>query len=283
MPQIHPLAVVERGAELAADVVVGPFAYIGPKVRLGAGCKLHHHASVEGDTTAGPNNEFFPNCVIGSLPQDLKFRGGDCRVVIGANNKFREGCTVHIGTEEGGGVTRIKDDNLFMVGAHIAHDCEVLSHCILANNVLLAGHVLVEDWVVISGGAASHHFVRLGQHSFVGGLAGITHDVPPYMIVDGHPATVRGVNRNGLRRRNFAETQLEPLKTAYRLLFRDLSPMGPQFAELEKLFPESREIAILLAFMRDSFSGKYGRFRENMRGKVALEAEQEDPGTVSGN
>src|SRR5512146_845832 len=194
MPSIHPLAFVHPTAQLAEDVVVGPFAYVGPEVNLGAGCLLHHHAQIEGQTTAGPHNEFFPNCLLGSYAQDLKYRGGPCRLTIGSHNKFRENCTVHIGTEDGGGNTRIGDHNLIMVGAHIAHDCEVGSNVILANNVLLAGHVVVEDWVVISGGAASHHFVTFGQHSFVGGLSAITKDVPPYMIVEGHPSGVRGIN-----------------------------------------------------------------------------------------
>jgi len=280
MSLIHPLAFIAPGAQLAANVTVGPFAYIGPEVTLGPGCIVHHHASIEGHTTIGADNEFFPNCVIGGIPQDLKFRGGDCQLTIGHRNKFREACTVHLGTEDGGFFTRIGDDNLFMIGAHLAHDCLIGSHCILANNVLLAGHVLVEDWVVISGGAASHHFVRFGQHSFVGGLSAVTKDVPPFMIADGHPASVRGVNRNGLKRRGFTDEQLDPLKTACRLLFKDSSPTEPQFAELQRLHADSKEIAVLLAFLRDSISGKYGRFRESLRGK--FNDNQEDPGTVSG-
>ena len=197
MPKIHAMAVVEAGAELADDVIVGPFAYIGPRVKLGAGCIVHHHAQIEGATTAGTGNEFFPNSLVGAVSQDLKYRGGNCGVVIGNHNKIRENSTIHIGTEDGGGMTRIGDHNLIMVGAHIAHDCEISNHVILANNVLLAGHVLVEDYVVISGAAASHHFVRFGQHSFIGGVSGVTRDIPPFMIADGHPATIRGVNRTG--------------------------------------------------------------------------------------
>ncbi len=179
MPKIHPMAVVESGAELADDVTVGPFAYIGPHVKLGQGCIVHHHAQIEGHTTAGENNEFFPNSMVGGVSQDLKYRGGPCQVILGNRNKIRENVTIHIGTEDGGGITRIGDNNLIMVGAHIAHDCQLGSNIILANNVMLAGHVLLEDWVIISGGSGSHHFVRFGQHSFIGGNAGITRDVPP--------------------------------------------------------------------------------------------------------
>jgi UDP-N-acetylglucosamine acyltransferase len=282
------MAVVEAGAQLAEDVVVGAFAYVGPQVVLGRGCVLHHHAQVEGLTIAGEDNEFYPNCLIGSVSQDLKYKGGPCRVVIGSHNVFRENSTVHIGTEVGGAETRIGDHNLIMAGAHVAHDCIIGSHCILANNVLLAGHVLVEDWVVISGGAASHHFVTFGQHSFVGGLSAVTRDVPPFMVVDGSEAPVRAVNTKGLARRGFTPEQIANLKTAYRLLFKDPTPVSTQTAELEKMFPGSVEIRTLLAAIRASLSGKFGRARENLRGKVTRAAgdgddADEPPPHVSGN
>jgi UDP-N-acetylglucosamine acyltransferase len=273
MPQIHPMAVVEEGAELADDVIVGPFAFVGRMVQLGAGCIVHHHASIEGRTTAGENNEFYPQCVLGAAPQDLKYKGGNCRIVIGNNNKLREFVTVHIGTEAGGGFTRIGDGNLLMVNVHIAHDCIIGNHCILANNVMLAGHVQLEDYVNIAGAAAAHHFVRFGQHCYVGGMSGVTRDVPPYMVVDGHPIIVRGVNKNGLKRRQFTEDQLEPLKTAFKLLFKDSTPMIPQFAQLEAMYPENAEIRELLGFLRDSMAGKFGRSRESLRGKMTWDEE----------
>jgi UDP-N-acetylglucosamine acyltransferase len=283
MPKIHPMAVVESGAELADDVIVGPFAYVGPRVKLGRGCVVHHHAQIEGATTAGEANEFFPNSMVGCISQDLKYRGGNCRLLIGDRNRFRENCTVHIGTEDGGGATVIGDENLIMVGAHIAHDCDVGSHCILANNVMLAGHVLVEDWVVISGGAASHHFVTFGKHSFVGGLSAITRDVPPFMVVEGHPAIVRGVNRTGLKRRGYSEEAIEPLKTAYRLLFKDTTPIITQSLELERLYPSHEDIQTLLAFVRESMNGKFGRARENLRGRMSPMQEEEETPHATGN
>lgn len=285
MPTIHPMAVVEKGAVLADDVQVGPFAYIGPRVKLGRGCIVHHHASIEGATTAGEENEFFPNCLVGAVSQDLKYRGGDCGLVIGNRNTFRENCTIHIGTEDGGGITRLGDGNLIMVASHIAHDCLIGSNCILANNVMLAGHVSVEDFVVISGGAASHHFVTFGKHSFVGGLSAITRDVPPFMVVEGHPCAIRGVNRTGLRRRGYTDGQIEPLKTAYRMLFSDTTPLITQAVELERLYPDQPDIRTLLAFMRESMAGKFGRARENLRSRAprAGNEDEEEMPHATGN
>ncbi len=273
MPQIHPMALVEKGAALAADVVVGPFAYIGPNVTLGPGCQVHHHASIEGHTTAGEGNEFFPHSSIGCVSQDLKYRGGNCRVMIGANNRFRENCTVHIGTEDGGGETRIGNDNLLMVGAHVAHDCLVANGCILANNVLLAGHVVLEDGCVISGGAALHHFVTVGQYSFIGGISAVVHDVPPFMMVNGQPAEVRGFNRVGMRRKGCGEDQVNRLKTAWRLLYKDAAPLAQQAQKLVQMYPDAEEIHLLLRFIQRTGEGKFGRYRESLRGKMAPDGE----------
>jgi UDP-N-acetylglucosamine acyltransferase len=266
MPRIHPTAVVETGAQLADDVVVGPLAYIGPQVRLGAGCVVHHHASLEGHTVVGEGNQFFPHSAMGCQPQDLKYSGGDCRLTIGDRNLFRENVTVHIGTETGGGHTRVGSDGLFMVGCHIAHDCDIGDHVIMANNVLLAGHVEVQDWVVISGGSASHHFVRFGRHAFIGGLTSIVHDVPPFMTVDGRPGVVRGMNSNGLKRRGYTAEQLNVLKVAYRMLYHSTAPIAGQMIELERKYPDSAEVRELLTFIRAAQSGKFGRYKESLRG-----------------
>jgi UDP-N-acetylglucosamine acyltransferase len=188
-----------------------------------------------------------------------------------------------MGTEDGGGKTVIGDNNLMMVAAHIAHDCMIGSNCILANNVMLAGHVFVDDNVVISGGAASHHYVTFGKHSFVGGLSAITRDVPPFMIVEGHPAIVRGVNRNGLRRRGYSDKRLEVLKEAYRLLFSDTRPVLTQSVELERLYPGDEDIGCLLAFLRDSMNGKFGRARESLRGRMPRFEEDEVHPHATGN
>ncbi|HTV49009.1 MAG TPA: acyl-ACP--UDP-N-acetylglucosamine O-acyltransferase [Phycisphaerae bacterium] len=275
MPQIHPQALVENGAQLADDVIVGPYAYIGPKVELGRGCVVHHHASIEGNTTAGEKNIFFPFSAVGCIPQDLKYLGGDCRVVIGNNNRIREHATIHIGTESGGGLTEVGNDNLLMINVHVAHDCFVRNGCVIANNVMLAGHIEVQDGAVISGAAAITHFVTVGQYSFVGGVAGVVHDVPPFMAFDGHPAAVKGINRTGLKRRGFSEERLEALKTAYRLLYRQDKDKPFSFGaqELMKLYPDNSDIATLLAFIQRSAEGKFGRYRESLRGKFGAEPE----------
>ncbi len=272
MPQIHPMALVENGASLAADVTVGPFAYVGGDVTLGPGCIVRHHASIEGHTTAGADNQFFPHCSIGCVPQDLKYRGGDCRVEIGTGNRFRENSTVHIGTEDGGGVTRIGSGNLIMVGAHIAHDCLIGDNCILANNVLLAGHVVLENGCVLSGAAALHHFVTVGEYSFIGGLSSVVHDVPPFMMVNGQPAEVRGINRVGLRRKGGDEERIDRLKVAWRLLYKDTAPLATQAEKLLAMYPDAEEINLLLAFIRRSGEGKFGRYRESLRGKMAADS-----------
>ncbi len=271
MPQIHPLALVETGAQLAADVVVGPFAYIGPSVTLGPGCVVHHHATLEGDTVAGAGNHFFPYCTVGAAPQDLKYRGGRCRLILGDRNCIRENVTLHIGTEDGGGLTRIGHDNLLMVNVHVAHDCQIGDRCIIANNVMLAGHIEVQDGAVISGAVAVHHFVTVGQYSFIGGVSGVVHDVPPFLVVNGHPAGVRGVNRVGLRRKGYNEQQLEPLKTAYRMLFKESAPLSTQMRRVAELFPDHSDIATLLAFIQRSAQGKFGRYRESLRGQTSGE------------
>ncbi len=269
---IHATAIVERGACLADDVKVGAFAYIGPRVKLGPGCHVMHHATIEGHTTAGRGNTFFPFSACGCVPQDLKYRGGDCVLEIGDCNEIREHATLHIGTEDGGGVTRIGNHNLLMINAHVAHDCFVEDHCILANNVMLAGHILVESWAVLSGGVAVNHFTTIGHHSFIGGLATVVHDVPPYMIADGHPAAIRGLNRNGLKRRGFSDERMAALKDAYRMLFKDTRSMAGQVEAVRGRYPDNEDIRELLAFMARADSGKFGRYRETLRGKMPWNA-----------
>lgn len=274
MAQIHPMAVVEKGAELAGDVVVGPFAYIGKHVKLSSGCVVDHHASIEGHTTAGAGNRFFPYSQIGMIPQDIKYRGAPCELLIGDNNQIREHATINIGTEDGGGVTRVGNHNLLMINMHIAHDCIVGNHCQLANNVMLAGHVVIEDRAVLAGAAAIVHFVTIGRNAFIGGTSAVTHDVPPFMTANGHPAEICGFNRTGMKRSGFTDDQIETIRTAYRLLFKQSSPMAMAMKELERMYPEVPEIAELLSFIRRSAEGKFGRYRESLR-KVGISENQE--------
>jgi UDP-N-acetylglucosamine acyltransferase len=218
--QIHPTAVVEPDAELGTDVVVGPLAYVGSGVQLGDGTRLHHHAAVEGNTVLGAGCEIYPFANIGGLTQDLKHRGGNPGVRIGARNVFREYVTIHTGTEDGD-MTVLGDDNVLLAHCHVAHDCQLGSHIIASNNTGIAGHCIVEDHVVFGAVSGIHQFCRIGAHAMISAYAKIVQDVPPYVIADGQPAVVRAINKVGLERRGFDKDQIDRIKQLFRILFRD--------------------------------------------------------------
>ena len=218
--KIHPSAVVESAAELGADVDIGPLCFVGAGVRLGDGCRLHHHASVEGNTQVGAGCEIFPYACIGGKTQDLKFKGGNPGVRIGARNVFREYFTVHAATAAEG-FTTIGDDNTFLAYGHIAHDCVIGSHIVASNGMMIAGHVTIEDHVVIGGYGGVHQFCRIGAHAMLSATAKLVHDLPPYFIADGTPAVVRAYNKVGMERRGFTAEQLERVKMIFRVLYRD--------------------------------------------------------------
>lgn len=216
-PRVHPTAVVDPGAELDDDVEVGPYAVVGPGARVGRGTRLLAHAVVTGPTTLGEGNEVHPFAVLGGAPQAKRHHGGEARVVIGHRNVFREHVTVHGGTE--GRTTRVGDENLLMVGAHVAHDAIVGSRCVLANTVQLAGHAVVEDWVTFGGLSGVAQFVRVGEGAFVAAGAMVEADVPPFVIVQGDRARVRALNVVGLRRREVPAASIAALRAAFRRLF----------------------------------------------------------------
>jgi UDP-N-acetylglucosamine acyltransferase len=245
MPQVHPTAQVDPRAELAEDVEVGPYALIGPQVRIGAGTRVGAHVIVTGRTRIGARNHLHPFSVIGGEPQDKKYRGEDTALEIGDRNVIREYCTIHIGTVQDGGVTRVGDDNWIMAYVHIAHDCQVGSHTVFANNAQLAGHVQVGDWVVLGGYTGVHQFVRIGAHVMTGISSVILQDVPPYTLVAGNPAKPHGINGEGLRRRGFSPEQIAALRRAYRLLYREgltLEQARCALAELCSAQPESADV-----------------------------------------
>ena len=258
---IHPAAVVDPRAELATGVTVGPYCVVGPQVKIGAGTILEPHAVVTGNTTMGENNHVHSHAVIGGPPQLLKDLGADVGLVIGDNNTFREFVTVNTGTELGGGPTRIGNHCLFMACSHAAHDCVLGDHVELVNNALLAGHIHVHDRAIVSGGAAMHHWVTVGTLAFVGGLSRIIQDVPPYMIVEGNPSKVRGINIVGLRRNGGSEETIQTLKKAHRLVYRSQLTRKEALDELEA-GEVIREIKCLCDFVRRSLSGKQGRARQ---------------------
>jgi UDP-N-acetylglucosamine acyltransferase len=217
MPRVHPTAIVDARTELAADVTVGPYAIIEAGVTLAEGCVLHAHAVVRGPTALGAHCVVHPFAVVGGEPQAKKHPGGPARLVCGEDNVFREHVTVHGGTE--GRTTRIGVGNLFMVASHVAHDVVVGSHCVLANGVQLAGHAVLEDWVTLGGMAGVAQFVRVGESAFVAAMTGCERDVPPFVIVQGNRARVRGVNVVGLRRRDIPDESIRALSRAVRKLW----------------------------------------------------------------
>ena len=217
---IHPTAVVDSAAQLGVDVDIGPLCYVGPGVRLGDRTRLHHHASVEGNTWLGEACEVFAYACIGGKTQDLKFKGGNPGVRIGARNVFREYFTVHAATNDGE-FTTVGDDNTFLAYGHIAHDCVIGSHIVASNGMMLAGHVTVEDHVVIGGYGGVHQFCRIGAHAMLSATAKLVHDLPPYFIADGAPAVVRAYNKVGLERRGHSPEQIERVRRAFRILYRD--------------------------------------------------------------
>ncbi len=220
MTLIHPTAIVESGAQLDSDVDVGAFAYVGASVVLGAGTKLHHHASVEGSSTLGRNCEVFPYACIGGKTQDLKFKGGRPGLLAGDRNVFREYVTVHCATKEGD-FTKIGSDNTFLASSHVAHDCVLGNRIVMSNGAVLAGHVIMEDHVVVGGYGGVHQFCRVGAYAMVSAFAKLVQDLPPYLIADGTPAQVRAINRVGLERAGFTAEQMDRVKHIYRLLYRE--------------------------------------------------------------
>ncbi len=253
--QIHPTAVVDSAAELGGDVEIGPLCYVGPGVRLGDRTRLHHHASVEGNTWLGEACEVFPYACIGGKTQDLKFKGGNPGVRVGARNVFREYFTVHAATKDGE-FTTLGDDNTFLAYGHIAHDCVLGSHIVMSNAVSIAGHVVIEDHVVVGGVSGVHQFCRIGAYAMVSAYAKVVQDVAPFFIADGQPALIRAINKIGLERKGFTPEQLERVKAVHRILFRD----GLNRSQaLEKLAADERastpEFARMLAFAKASDRG----------------------------
>ena len=253
---IHPTS------EIGAGVELGPFTYIGPHCRIGDGTRLHNNVTIAGHAIIGEHNEIFPNSVIGAEPQDKKYNGEETWVIVGDYNKIRECVTIHGGTELGGGITRIGNHNLIMANCHVAHDCILEDHVTMANNVLLGGHVKVEERASFGGLAAVHHFVSIGAYAFVGGLARVTQDVPPYMLVEGNPIRVWSINRVGLKRNEFSGKDIEVLKEAHRLLFRAPVSRSEAIRRLLTSHPESDKVPRLTDFLRNTEQGNQGRARQ---------------------
>ncbi|MBK4215770.1 acyl-ACP--UDP-N-acetylglucosamine O-acyltransferase [Paracoccus caeni] len=210
--RIHPTAVIEDGAQIGAGVEIGPFCVVGPQVRLADGVVLKSHVAITGDTSVGPGTVIFPFASIGEVPQDLKFKGEDVRLEIGARNRIREYVTMNPGTEGGGGVTRVGDDGLFMAGAHVAHDCQIGNRVILVNNASVAGHCVLEDDVIVGGLSGVHQWVRIGRGAMIGAVCMVTADVIPYGLVQGPRGHLDGLNLVGLKRRGATRADIAALR-----------------------------------------------------------------------
>lgn len=253
--KIHETAIVDPNAVIGTDVEIGPYAIIGPHVQIGDGTWIGAGAIIEGWTVIGKNNKIYAGAIVGNDPQDLKFKGEKSYLFIGDNNIIREYATISRGTEGGGGETRIGNNNLFMSYVHVAHDCQVGNNVVVAHGSGIAGHVVIEDRVVIGGLAGIHQFTKIGRMAMVGAHTMVTKDVPPYIIVDGNPAKPYGINIVGLRRNGLSpETRME-IKRAYKILYRSNLNVTQAIEQMEQELPGSEEIDHFLRFLRSAERG----------------------------
>jgi UDP-N-acetylglucosamine acyltransferase len=266
MNRVHPTAIVHPRARLGEGVEVGPYCVIGAEVRIGARTVLHNHVTVQGPTEIGADNTVYPYAVLGAEPQDLKYRGGLTTLVIGDRNRIREHVTIHRGTEVGGNRTVIGSGCMIMVGCHIAHDCVIEDGVVMANGCMLGGHCLVEQGAVLGGGVGVHHFTTIGTLAFVGGMARVTKDVPPYVVVEGTPAEPRKINTTALVRRRWAMEDVERLRAAFRRIFRDPSvPAAEAIESLRSAPGQIRPVLNLCDFVERVQFGVNGRQLERDR------------------
>jgi UDP-N-acetylglucosamine acyltransferase len=255
MAQIHATAIVDRKAEIDGDVEVGPYCIVGRGVRIGSGSRLKSHVVVEGRTTLGQGNTIFPFASVGSMPQDLKYRGEPSELIIGDGNTIREYVSLNPGTTGGGMVTRIGNDNLLMMYCHIAHDCILGNRNVIANGATLGGHVVIQDQVIVGGLVGIHQFVKIGSGAILGAGSMVSKDVPPFCNATGDRARLRGLNLEGLRRRGFDRPKIDTLKKAYRIIFQSKKKTSEALEKVRAEIPPSAEIDLLIAFIEASQRG----------------------------
>lgn len=256
---------IDPRAEIDDDVEIGPFCVIGPYVRIGRGTRLENNVTLMGHVALGQRNHVYPGTVIGAEPQDISYRGSPTEVVIGDDNIIREGVTINRATEKENGVTSIGHRNFLMANCHVAHDCHLGNHIIIANGSLLGGHVHVEDHASLSGSVCVHHYTTIGSYSFIGGLSRVLHDVPPYMLAEGQPTRPRCINVVALKRNEFSSEVINCLAEAHRLIYR--AKVGLDHAREilrgnDQLVPHVNH---LLTFIQNQQEGKHGRARERRR------------------
>ncbi|MCC2625885.1 MAG: acyl-[acyl-carrier-protein]--UDP-N-acetylglucosamine O-acyltransferase [Burkholderiales bacterium] len=253
--KIHPTAIVEKSAILHDNVEIGAYAIIGPNVEIGESTIIAHHASVVGHTRMGKNNHIYSFASIGEAPQDKKYKGQPTTLEIGDNNTIREFCTLNIGTVEGNGVTKVGSHNWIMAYSHIAHDCIVGDNTIFANSVALGGHVIVKDWVILGGHSVVHQFCVVGEHVMVAGTTAVAQDVPPYVMASGYRAEPKGINTEGLKRRGFTIEQIENIRHAYKILYRNGLSYNEARSYIKELAYEQPELKLFVEFFDMSTRG----------------------------
>ena len=255
MRGVHPSAVIDPGAEIDSGVEIGPYCVIGAGVRIGRDCTIYSHVSIQGRTTIGANNHVFPFATIGTVPQDLKYRGEASELVIGDRNTIREYVSLNPGTAGGGMVTRVGDGNLLMMYCHIAHDCTVGNRNVIANGATLGGHVVIDDFVIVGGLVGIHQFVRVGTGAIVGAGSMVSKDVPPYCNVTGDRARLRGLNVEGLRRRGTDPSVIEIIRKAYRIAFQSKLRAEDALQTIRRELPAIPEIDKFVSFISQSQRG----------------------------
>lgn len=252
---IHPTAIIHPGAKVAENVSIGPYSVVGEHVVIGAGTTVASHVVIEGWTEIGCDNQIYQFSSVGAAPQDLKYAGEETCLKIGDRNRFREFTTLNRGTVGGGGVTTVGNDNLFMAYSHVAHDCIVHDHIVLANGATLAGHVEVESAAILGGLAAVHQFCRIGCHAMISGGAMVTQDIPPYTVAQGDRAKTVGLNLIGLKRRGFSEEAVRGIKKAYRVIFRSGLRLEEALQNIDEEIEMSPELEHFVSFIKDSQRG----------------------------
>ena len=259
MTQIHSTAIVDPRAQLDGTVEVGPYTLIGPNVKIGAGTRIGPHCVIDGHTTIGRDNRIFQFSSLGAIPQDKKYEGEPCELHIGDRNTIREFCTFNLGTAQDKADTRIGDDNWIMAYVHIAHDCVVGNHVTMANNATLAGHVEIGDWSTVGGLTGILQRMRIGIHTMIGFASHVAKDIPPYMVVDGNPLNVRGVNLVGLRRRDFSDQRIAAIREMHKILYRQsltLEQARTAMTALPQTWPEAAgDVALMDAFLANAING----------------------------
>ena len=245
---IHKTAIIDKDAKISNDVEIGPYCIIGPRVKIGSKTILHSHVNIVGNTSIGVNNEIFPFSSIGTPPQDLKYKGEENSLIIGDNNKFREYVNINPGTKQGGTITKVGNNNLFMVYCHVAHDCNIENNIVLANNVQVGGHVLIQNNAIVGGSCAIHQFSRIGQSAMIGGMTGVLSDVIPFGLSLGNRNYLAGINLIGLRRSGISNEDIKMIQESYKIIFKN-SNFRTNLDSLDKVKKDNKYVNIIIDFI----------------------------------